>query len=272
MLRVKFSALTVDSRGVLRFGDAIYSGLAYHVDPEGVVQAIDLVEAGRTTGRSNDWLEVPEGGERVERAGLEMAGDYGPYLWRGASITGVVYSFDSRGVCGVEEIYRHGLPSNEGRRSWYPSGAPWQLLQGEDGSSWFEDGRLQSKSSGDTTLLNLVVRDGRLSGIVAWDQSLIDIETIKRMTFADELLLIGPAIDTALLMTLSDRTALAAVPRLRLIETSVGPEVVALLKTFTGLTTLWLEKNHALRPDDAERIRSARLDWTVHYQERDDED
>ncbi len=272
MRRVRSNSLTVDDRGALRLRDEIYSGLAFRVATDGVVEGIDVVEAGRTIGRSDDWLALPEGGRRVDRSTLEMAGDYGPFLWCGAPITGVVYAFDTFGVCGVEQVHRDGMPCDEGRRAWYPSGTPRQLVSGDEGSSWFEDGRLQSKRTGGTTVFNLVVRDGRLAAIVLHDATLFDVTTVERLTFATEVLLVGPAIDATTLAALRDRTGLRDVTCLRLVETSVGPEVADLLAPLPALSTLWLTKNPALVAGDAERIRAALPRCVVHYVEGEPDD
>jgi hypothetical protein len=270
MLRVRSSALVVDDQGHLRFAGELFSGLAYRAEADGGVPAIDIIEGGRARGISDDWLDLPEGGARVDRSSLQAAGDYGPYLWHGAPVTGVVYTFDRAGPCLVEELYRDGLPTDDAMRAWYRTGALKQLVRGEEGSAWFEDGRLQAKGADDTTLLNLIVHeDGRLGGLTLADATLLDLAATAQLPLADELFLIGPAIDTALLTALRDRTALAAVPRLRLIETSAGPEVVDLLVTFEGLQELWLRQNPGLQLADAERLRALRPGCVVHFEEED---
>jgi hypothetical protein len=272
MRRVRSSALVKDAEGRLSDPAGPFSGLAYPVDDEGRVGALAVVEEGIVTGSSEDWLVLPEGGSRIDRSKLEIAEDYGPLLAHHAPFTGVVYAFDRSGACVAEEACVAGYPTEEARTEWYASGALRARVRGEEGAAWFEDGRLQAKGVGDAVQLNLVTGDdGRLQGLVLGDAGLLDLASVERLTFADELSLIGPAIDTALLTTLSRRTALAEVPRLRLIETGAGPEVVDLLVTFARLTTLWLSKNPALRPDDAQRMRTARPDCTVHYQEPDEE-
>jgi hypothetical protein len=272
MKRIKKSALTTDELGVLRLGTQAYSGLAYVVTPEGGVGSIERVEAGRVTGLSEDWFDLPEGGARVDRAMLEEAGDHGPFLWRGAAMNGIVYGFDSEGICFLEELYKGGLPADEARRAWYVSGGAKQAFEGEEGSSWFEDGRLQSKRVEDKTLFNMVLSDGRLRSLRIEERSLFDITTLRGMGFAEEFFLIGAGIDAGLIAALCQSTPLAKVQQLRLIRTSVGPEVLDSLAAFDDLTALWLEGNPALGSDEADLIRAALADCTVHVQEADDEE
>jgi hypothetical protein len=272
MQRVRWSALAADEAGRLCLGGQPFTGLAYRVDEEGIVQALERIDAGRRTGPSDDWLALPADGRRLDLSHLAMAGDYGPYLWRGAPVTGVVYTFHREGPCLVEEAYRDGQPTDEARRAWYPSGAPQQLVQGQDGTAWFEDGGLQSKGSGETTLLNLVLRDdGRLGAINVGDARLLDLAAIARMPLSDEVFLIGLGIDTPVLVALRQATALAAVPRLRLSETAVGPEAIDVLAAFQGLRMLGLRQNAALRPEDAGRLTALRPDVRVEYQAADEE-
>jgi hypothetical protein len=267
MLRVRSSALTTDDEGRSCYLAAPFSGLAYRVDDDGVVSALAVVEQGKITGASDDWLALPEGGSRVARTSLETAEDYGPLLWQSAPFTGVVYFFDRRGACVVEEAYVAGYATEEARRAWFASGALQRLVQGEEGSTWFEDGRLQAKGVGDTVLLNLVMGDdGRLAGLVLGDASLLDLETVRRARLADELLLIGPAIDDALLRALRDQTALGEVPRLRLIDTSVGPEGLGVVASLAGLVELWLTNNPALHADEVERYQARVPGCTVHFE------
>ena len=272
MPRVRWSALAADEAGRLCFQGRPFTGLAYRVDDDGIVQALERIDQGHRSGPSDDWLALPDDGQRLDLSYLAMAGDYGPYLWRGAQVTGVVYTFHREGPCLVEEAYRGGQPTDEARRAWYPSGAPQQLVQGQDGTAWFEDGGLQSKGTGETTLLNLVVRDdGRLGAINVGDAALLDLAAIARMPLSDEVFLIGNGIDTAQLVALRQATALAAVPRLRLSETAVGPEVIEVLAAFQGLQLLGLRKNAGLRPEDAARLTSLRPDVRVEYQATDEE-
>jgi hypothetical protein len=272
MLRVRWNGLATDEQSRLCFRGQLFAGLAYHVDDDGIVHALERIDEGQRAGPSDDWLALPDEGLRLDLSHMEMAGDYGPYLWRGAPVTGVVYTFDREGRCLVEEAYRDGHPADEARRAWYSSGAAQQLVQGQDGTAWFEDGGLRSKGSGETTLLNLVLRDdGCLGAINVGDASLLDLATIARMPLSDEVFLIGSGIDTARLVALSQATALAGVRRLRLSETAVGGEAIDVLAAFQGLTVLGLRKNAALRPQDAERLTALRPDVRVEYQAAEEE-
>lgn len=265
MRRVWAGALGLGDDGALRFDGEVFSGLALRVDQAGIVEAIEIVEAGHVVGASEDWLPLPEGGTRVVRAALQMESDYGPLLFDGEPITGVVYWFGAGHVCELEQVVVRGLPIDEGRRSWYPSGSPMQLIRGEDGFSWFEDGRLESRRVGMDTLLNVVVNDGRLTALVLGDAGLFDLTTVGRTPFASELVLVGAAIDAPLLATLRERAGLYAVERLRLVETGAGPEVADVLGSLPALTTLWLQANTGLDAAAVERLRAALPRCVVHH-------
>jgi hypothetical protein len=266
-LRARLSALATDEEGRLCRMGVPFSGLAYCVADEGIVCEIKVVEKGTVIGPSSDWLDVGRG-RRLDRASLDLADDYGPLVWRGTPVDGVVYFFDTRGVCLVEEAYEAGQPTDAARREWYASGAPKALLRGSEGSAWFEDGRLRNRRGDGRTLLNLVVRqDGRLGGIVLQDQSLFDVATVRPMVLSDDVMLLGRGIDARLLGMLLDETELGAVPRLRLIETAIGPQDVGVLASLPGLGELWLAKNPSLSPHDADVLRARRPDCVVHYEE-----
>ena len=239
---------------------------------DGIVTRIDIVEDGAVVGVSDDWLAVPEGGIRIDINWLDMEDDYGPYTWDGAPFTGVVYSFDTFGVCGAEEIFEDGLESDLAGRTWYASGAPHQAFANDSGSSWFEDGRLQSRSIGDRTLLNVVADDGVLSALVLGDAGLLDMSTLAQFERSDSFMLVGPAIDSAMIAMLVDRIDLGTVTSLSLTETGVGSEIADILVTFKNLTALHLARNPSLGEDDAERIRSMLANCTVDYEPPDDDD
>ena len=267
MRRVRSSALTTDDEGRSCHAGAPFSGLAYRVDDEGVVREIQVLVQGAVTGVSDDWLELGEG-ERLDRESLDLEDAYGPLLRRGAKVDGVVYFFDPRGACLLEETYSAGQPTDTARREWYPSGAPKALVRGADGWAWFEDGRLRARAVDGRTLLNLVVReDGGLGGIVLHDPDLFDMGTVRPMAVSKELLLTGHGIDDRLLGALRDETKLGAVTRLRLIDTAVGPEGVEILVSLPGLREVWLAKNRSLGPGQSEELRARRPDCLVHHEE-----
>lgn len=281
MLRVRWSALIPDDDGRLcrsvalitrsdgrtgRFGEP-FSGLVYGVDDDGIVGPIFEVNDGVVTGERDDWIAIPERGLRVDRSSLDIEEDYGPMLFGGAPFTGAAYYFEDSGACTAEVAYADGQATEVSQRAWYESGAPRELVGGGEYTSWFEDGRLQRRAVRGTVLYNLILRDdGRLGGILVADPRLFDLEAVRRLPFADELFLIGRAIDDALLRTLRDHTGLDAVPRLRLIKTSVGPAGLEVLASLAGLAALWLVKNPALRIEDAEQLQARRPGCAVHVE------
>ena len=265
--RVSSQALVRGDDDRERFQGAPYSGLAYRVNDAGVVESIDILVDGRPTQTSDDWLDSPKGGPRVLVERLDADGDYGPYFWKNHLLEGVVYTFGPAGHCLSEEVFRRGLPSADSRRAWFPSGARRQLVEGATGNSWFEDGRLESRSVGDTTQLNLTVDDdGRLRGILVADADLFDLDATARFPLAAELSLMGPTIDSAWLTRFRDRTALADVRRLHLVESGVGPEAVDFFAALEGPRELWLQNNRAFRAGDADRLRARRPDCVVHFE------
>lgn len=262
--RIALSALLPDEAGLLLRDGAPFSGLAYRVGAEGIVEGIEKVEGGRVVGASSDWLDLGAG-HRLDRAHLELGDAYGPLLWRGAPVDGIVYVFDRQGVLLLEEAYDAGEPADTARREWYPSGAPKALLQGKDGSAWFEDGRLRSRRIDGTTTFNLVVReDGRLAGMTIDDRSLLDIASLEAMPLSDEVMLVGGAIDAALLQALVDGTKLASVPRLRFIQTALAADAVDVLASLPWPRELWLAKNASFGVPEAEALRARRPDFVVH--------
>lgn len=280
MRRVNWSALTPDADGRLRYpGGTItdpegvrryrgvpFSGLAYRVE-DGVVESIAVVQEGVVSGVSDDWIDVPEGGLRVDADLLDEEEDYGPLLFKGAALTGAAYDFAASGACIEEVEYVDGRATETSQRAWYESGAPREVIGEGVYTSWFQDGRLQRRAEKGTLLFNLILRDdGRLGGIFVAEPGFFDVDTVRRIPFSDEVLLIGKAMDAEVLRSLHDHTGLRAVPRLRLIETSVGPTGVDLLVSFLGLVELWLVNNLALGPQDAEQIRRRRPECVVHFE------
>jgi hypothetical protein len=225
------------------------------------------VDQGVVTGASDDWIAIPERGARVDRSILEIEEDYGPMLFRGAPFTGAAYYFEDSGACVAEVACADGHATEVLQRAWYESGAPQEIIGGGEYTSWFEDGRLQRRAVRGTVLYNLILRDdGLLGGILVADPQLFDLEAVRRLSFADEVFLIGRAVDDDLLRTLRDHTGLDAVPRLRLIKTSVGPAGLEVLASLDGLAALWLVKNPALRAEHAEQLQARRPDCAVHFE------
>ncbi|MFO0615561.1 MAG: hypothetical protein U0414_23410 [Polyangiaceae bacterium] len=273
MLRVRWHAFVSDDQGRLVFPrDADgrpsepFSGLAYHVE-EGVVRALLVVTDGVATGASDDWLPIPEGGLRVDASLVAEEEDYGPQLFKGAPLTGAVYDFLPTGECIAETVYVDGRPTEESERTWYPTGAPRDWVGNGEAAAWFPDGRLQRRAAGGAMQMNLIVRDdGRLGGIYLADPTLLDLDTVRRMTFSDEVLLIGPSVDASLVRALASTTTLGAVPRLRVIETGAGAEIVEVLAALPGPRAVWLSRNAGLDAEDAARLERLRPEVAVHFE------
>lgn len=266
-LRIHAGVLGTDSSGRSTLGDALFSGLAYSVDEDGMVREIRIVEEGLPAGVSNDWLDAG-GRDRLDREVLDLADDYGPLVRGETPVDGIVYFFDRTGACILEEAYERGIAADTARREWYRSGAPRALLDADDsGSAWFEDGRLMARRLNGRTLLNLVIRDdGRLGGITLYDRALLDPASIRSTPFSDEVLLIGTGFDLAILGTLIDQTGIGAVPRLHLIKTEIGPECVDRLARLGNLQEVYLTENRLLGPQDAANLRDRKPGLVVHYE------
>ena len=264
--RVRSSVLTPSAGDRSLLAGTPFSGLAYKVEDNGIVREIRVFEDGAMTGVSDDWVDSG-GNARLDRAVLDLAGDYGPLVRGDEPVTGIVYFFDGPGNCVVEEAYADGFPADTARRGWYASGAPEALLQGPEGWAWFEDGRLKARVVDEESVLSLIEQeDGALRGIALVDKTLLDIASVRLMIPADEVLLIGPGIDADILRALREETRLVAAHRLWLTDTSLGPNDLELIASLDGVKDLWLARNASLGPAEAEALRSRRNDWTVHYE------
>lgn len=262
--RVRTSALQTDTTGRACRAGARYSGLGYRVDDEGMVCEMVVYEDGVATGVSEDWLPLVRG-VRIDRASLEIAEDYGPLLFRGAPVDGVVYDFTRDGACVREEALEFGQSTGMACNEWYSSGARRSVVNTGGGWGWFENGRLRTVATGSQLELNLLLSDeGRLRAIVLHNASLLDIETLGALSFDDEVLLTGRALDDQAVDRLFFGTGFRAVPRVRLIETAVGPLTIAYLGLMSALREVWLTRNRALNSVHAEALRRLRPDCTVH--------
>lgn len=267
MQRVRADVLVQGEDGKLRYGEAPFSGLAYRVGEDGVVGGIVVVDGGAITGPSTDWLPLPEGGQRVDAASLEMAEDYGPQLFSGKPLTGVAHHFTPSGVCVAEVEHEGGYATEVSEREWYETGQPKVLIGGGEYTSWFQDGRLQRRGMGGKLVYALNTRDdGRLMGLVLEDASFLDLEVAGRLSPVDDFMLLGAAIDTTILRTLRDRTGIGAVPRLRLVKTGVDSGGVEVLASFPNLLEIWLDRNPGLGPREAREIELRRRGCVVHVE------
>jgi hypothetical protein len=269
MQRMKSSSLVADEQGRLTRGGVVFSGLAYRVREDGLLDAIDIVDEGVVQGISDDWIPSPAGGgPRVDSASLQIIEDYGPRRWQGEPLAGIAYFFRLDGTLDVEDAYVRGYATDKARRAWYASGAPRQVVQGEEGTVWFEDGRLQAKGVGDQVWLNLVVgqEDGRLRAVILNDASLFQLDSVARLAWADDVSLVGAGIDATVLAQLGGQTGLRTVRRLSVVETSVGSDGVQTLGSLASLTTLWLSRNRGLAAWDVDAVRALRPDCVVHYE------
>jgi hypothetical protein len=274
MRRVKLSALILGDDGLLRLRyDAVpgagtgepFTGLAYGVEDDGIVVSIAEIEAGAITGESTDWIDIPAGGVRVDGAILDPGEGYGPFLLHGAPFTGAAYDFEESGECTGEALYRDAYPTDTSQRTWFVSGAPRDLTEDDEYTSWFEDGRLQQRAIGANVLYNVVVRpNGCLGGVCVYNKSLFDLEAVRRLPFDAEVMLIGTGFDTSLLAALRDHAGLHQVRRLRLYKTGIGAEGIDVLVSLTGIRAVWLMDNPALGRQEANELRARRRDWEVH--------
>ncbi len=265
--RMRASALTVDGEGRWCLGGEPFSGLAYHVNDAGDVTAIDRVDRGAVVGPSDDWLDVPAGGDRVLLSALYMEFDYGPLLRDGTPFTGVAYTFFESGSCAAETVYQDGEFTHRAERRWYPSGALRTLFRDGEETGWFEDGRLQRKRRNDwDTVFSLFLReDGRLGGIEVADASLLDLDTIRALPFSDDLVLAGKAIDDHLLSTFGEEPGMRAVRRLSLVGSSVSRAGLLAFTPPGDLTKLHLWANKNLTAADADAFQKAHPACAVEY-------
>lgn len=267
MQRVRANVLVQGDDGKLRHGETPFTGLSYRVGDDGVLSGIVVVDGGTITGPSTDWLALPEGGLRVDAASLEIVEDYGPQLFSGKPLTGIAYHFTPSGLCVAEVAHEGGYPTEVSERKWYETGQPKVLIGGGEYTSWFRDGCLERRGMGGKLVYALNTRDdGRLLGLVLEDASFLDLEVAGRLSPVEDFMLLGAAIDTAILRVLRDRTGIGAVPKLRLVRTGVGKDGVGVLASFANLGEIWLDGNPGLGLREAREIEMRRRGCVVHVE------
>ncbi|WP_161097560.1 hypothetical protein [Duganella vulcania] len=268
MLRINSNSLSVGVPGPVRFKREVFSGLIYVMDEDQTLAVLLLIEDGRLTAISHDWIALPKGGTRIDADALESEDGYGPFYWRGEPFTGVAYSFGPEGHCVDEQVYLEGMAEYPAQRAWYLSGAPRFAAEGGTYMAWFEDGRLQAKGDAITNvhaLRLLLAGDGILKGIELRERELFDFDTVAALQLTPEFFLIGPAIDNALIEELLRHPFFRTTPRLWLVETGADARIFDILGACTGLKTLSLRKNPALRADLDAQILQRLRDVTVEF-------
>lgn len=268
-MRLNAGVLATDREGLARAPNGYpYTGLAYHVDDDGVLRSISIMTQGRASGLSTDWLPLTEGGLRVDSSMLDAGHGYGPFLLHGAPFSGVAYTFDEGGACTSEVLYAEGFPTETLEREWYACGSPLRVLDHEGCTVWFEDGRIRQRAIAGELRYNVVVREnGRLVGIYMVDPQLFDIDTVRRLPFDRELMLMGDGFDTHLLATLRLQASLSSVQMLNLVRTSVGPDAVELLAGLPSLNTLRLEHTPAIGQREVARLQALRPELAILVKE-----
>ncbi len=256
--------------GRLHHGKNPFSGVAYHTATDGTLNAAVAILEGVIAGPSSDWLSLPDEGQRVDSAALELPEDYGPRLFRGKPFTGVAYAFTRNGYCTSEIEYAGGFATEVSERRWYVTGQPKMYVDGGEYMSWFSDGRIQRRGQRGELVYGLTTRDdGHLRELVLRDARFLDLETLSAMPATEEFQLVGAAIDTDLLRTLQTRTDIGAVRKLRLVQTRVGADGLDILARFEHLREVWFDGNPSLGLQEARRLERLRPGCAAHHVETD---
>lgn len=267
MLRIRLDAL--DGRGELySLGGRLFTGLAYRVSGQGVVEELLEIEDGTIKAASDDLLPLPEGALRVDRRLLDMEEDYGPWLYQGGLFAGLAYAFDRNGFCMAEAEYEDGVESGRQHRSWYPGGEPKTAGTEDGGFAWFPDGRVRAAVGPEGTLLNLILDDqGLLEGIYCEDADLLQPEGWKDLPLHQTFSLLGSAFDLPVLIELMRWLDFSGVRHFTIDSTSLAPEALAELARLTVLETVVFAENRRLGRDDAVELKRRRPAMNVLFDE-----
>ena len=263
MMRLRFSALTrVGARVFLV--QAGYTGLAYHVDEAGVVARLEVFRDGISEGTSEDWLELPEGGLRVDSGFLEMTEEGGPLLFQDQPFTGISYYFDEGdGHCVEEERVENG--EIESGRGFFPGGERRYESNGMDCLHWLEDGRIAAKDYQGLTVYRLTLDEaGKLFWLVLRDASILELDVVNSLRLAADFKFSGEGVDSRVLHAIAGHPDFPAIRHLRLASTDVaGGDLVNILRQDSSeppgragpnLTGLELVGNPGVLADDAAHL------------------
>ncbi len=266
MLRIRSDSLTREKE-MFYYKDQVFSGLAYHVDDEGTLEDVSIIEDGVITGTSDDLLTMPDTGLRIDDDFLEQFEDYGPFIFQDVNFTGVSYLFEEEGQCGAEMLYVDGCESADGERTWYLTGEPKSSLANGVHKEWFIDGSLQMQSTLEGIVYNLLLtEDGQyLSSLVIEQDNLINLESIGLFKLGSTLALMGQAIDTAFVRALHDRLDLSSLNHLTIDETSVDRSFLEMIQTFNNLSVIKLKNNDALNRTDALWLKKNMRDRLIYF-------
>lgn len=245
-------------------GQAGYTGLAYHVDEAGVVGRLEVFRDGISEGDSEDWLDLPEGGLRVDSGFLEMTEEGGPLLFQDQPFTGVSYYFDEDdGHCVEEERTESG--EVESGRGFFPSGARRYESNGMDCLHWLEDGRIGAKDYQGLTVYRLTLDEaGKLFWLVLRDASALDLEVVNSLRLAADFKLSGQGVDSRVLKAIAGHPDFPAIRQLRLASTDIaGDDLTNILRkdpsdprgrAVMDLTGLELVDNPGVLAEDAAQL------------------
>jgi hypothetical protein len=256
-------------------GQAGYTGLAYHVDEAGVVGRLEAFRDGFSEGASEDWLDLPEGGLRVDSGFLDMTEEGGPLLFQDQPFTGISYYFDEGdGHCVEEERVESG--EIESGRGFFPNGKRRYETNGMDCLHWLEDGRIGAKDYQGLTVYRLTLDEaGQLFWLVLRDASLLELEVVNSLRLAADFKLSGQGVDSHVLHALSRHPDFPAIRQLRLASTDVaGGDLVDILRqdpsdplgrTGLNLTGIELVGNPGVLADDAAQLTAMRPSCAVTF-------
>jgi len=266
-LRIRLSQLAAREDRYL-IGEEAFTGVAYQIDSQGVVEGLLEIADGSVSGPSNDLLPFPKDGQRVDQKFLTMEEDYDLWNYQQQPFDGLAYLFDQDGFCLRESAYEEGVETGTPSRSWYAGGEPKSAGSEDGGLAWFRDGRLRAAEGPEGTLFNLILsNEGALQGIYCEEIKLFEAERYRDLPVQSSFSILGSAFDTTALAELMRRLDLSSIRELTLNSTRLPPEGLAELALFPKLEQVDFVQHPLLSREDALLLKRSRPSVNVVFNE-----
>ncbi|NOZ53558.1 MAG: leucine-rich repeat domain-containing protein [Gammaproteobacteria bacterium] len=218
----------VNKDGMLYFAGDSYTGQAYTMTEQGIVEHVYDVEAGTIIGKSGDILPLPEKGAlRIDYDFLDRSGEEDA-LYNGEGFSGVSYDFEKTELV-AETSYSCGM-SDLDFREWHVSGRPKSIVSSKRSIGWYEDGSLEEQSitKGDFRVYSLNTdAPNKLRWLALTDQYDYDPSVLETFGLAQKLVLDGNKIDDQVLAIIEKREDFANITVLDISDSSVTDEKIA---------------------------------------------
>lgn len=250
-LRVNSKKLQCYGNNRLCFDSIPFSGLAYNLLDNGIIHSIEVVNEGAVLGESVDCIPLPSTeGLRVSYSSVAIDETTKHVLYNDTPLTGILYKFESNGVCTSEEEYIEGFTSNLSSRYWYPNGSPMELIDHSICNPWLSSGEIKP----DTKIK-----------ITSYNNLTEDIKRSSNKELEDNLILQGNKIDNLLLQRLSEQPSLGRLRKLMLVNTCIDETSTSFFKRFPILEELNLKGNALITKEIAKRISDDLPKCTVNH-------